>query len=56
MKSPAAETGDRQMAARAWKTPWSVTVLEAVGGRLAIEATVEPPATMCRNRAARGIP
>ena len=31
------------MAARAWKSPWLVTVLEAYGGRLAIEATVEPP-------------
>ena len=37
------------MAARAWKSPWLVTVLDAYGGRLAIEATIEPPATMSRN-------
>ena len=29
----------------AWKTPWLVTVLEAYGGRLAIEATREPSAS-----------
>jgi hypothetical protein len=33
------------MAALAWKRPWLVTVLEAYGGRLAIEATVEPSST-----------
>jgi hypothetical protein len=33
------------VAALAWKRPWLVTFLEAYGGRLAIEATVEPPVT-----------
>ena len=40
-----AKTADRLVAARAWKSPWLVTVLEAYGGRLAIEATMEPPVT-----------
>jgi hypothetical protein len=34
----------------AWKSPWLVTVLEAYGGRLAIEATMEPPVTVSRNQ------
>ena len=34
----------------AWKSPWLVTLLEAYGGRLAIEATVEPPAAESRNQ------
>jgi hypothetical protein len=29
----------------AWKSPWLATGLEAYGGRLAIEATMEPPVT-----------
>jgi len=33
----------RLAAARAWKSPWLVTLPEAYGGRLAIEATMEPP-------------
>ena len=41
VEDPAATTADRLVAARAWKSPWLVTVLEAYGGRLAIE----PPAT-----------
>jgi hypothetical protein len=44
-ESPTAKTADRLVAARAWKSPWLVTVLEAYGGRLAIEATMEPPVT-----------
>ena len=45
VERPAAKTADRPVAARAWKRPWLVTVLEAYGGRLAIEATMEPPVT-----------
>ena len=33
------------VSARAWKSHWLVTVLEAYGGRLAIEATMEPSVT-----------
>jgi hypothetical protein len=29
----------------AWKSPWLVTLLDTYGGRLAIEATMEPSAT-----------
>ena len=47
---PPAKTADRPMAARAWKSPWLVTVLEAYGGRLAIEATMKPPVTVSRNQ------
>ena len=46
----AAKTADRLVAARVWKSHWLVTLLEAYGGRLAIEATVEPPVTVSRNR------
>jgi len=53
MEGPAAKTADRLVAALAWKRPWMVTVLEAYGGRLAIEATMEPPATMSRNQGAK---
>jgi hypothetical protein len=45
VEDPTAKTADRLVAARAWKSPWLVTVLEAYGGRLAIEATMEPPVT-----------
>ncbi len=45
MEDPTAKTADRLVAARAWKRPWLVTLLEAYGGRLAIEATVEPSVT-----------
>ena len=48
--NPAAKTADRLVAARAWKSPWLVTVLEAYDGRLAIEATMEPPVTVSRNQ------
>ncbi len=50
MEGSAAKTADRLVAARAWKSPWLVTLLEAYGGRLAIEATVEPPVTVSRNQ------
>jgi hypothetical protein len=50
MGGPAAKTADRLVAARAWKSPWLVTVVEAYRGRLAIEATVEPPVTVSRNQ------
>ena len=50
MEGPAAKTADRLVAARIGKTLWLVTLLEAYGGRLAIEATVEPPATNSRNQ------
>ena len=50
MKGPAAKTADGLAAARAWKSPWLVTVVEAYGGRLAIEATMEPPVTVSRNQ------
>jgi hypothetical protein len=53
MKGPAAKTADRPVAARAWKTPWLVRVLEAYGGRSATEATMEPPVTMSRNQRAK---
>ena len=46
VEAPAAKTADRLVAARAWKSPWLVTVLEAYGGRLAVEATMEPPVTV----------
>ena len=45
MEAPAAKTADRLVVARVWKSDWLVTVLEAYGGRLAIEATMEPPST-----------
>jgi hypothetical protein len=38
---------------RLGKSPWLVTLLEACGGRLAIEATVEPPSTVSRNQRAK---
>ncbi len=50
MKASAAKTADRPVAARAWKSPWPVTLLEAYGGRLAIEATMEPSVTVSRNQ------
>ena len=34
----------------AWKCPWLVTFLETDDGRLAIEATMEPPSTVSRNQ------
>ena len=40
----------RLVAAQAWKTLWLVTVLKTYGGRSAIEATMEPPATKSRNQ------
>jgi len=49
MKDPTAKTADRPVAARVWKSPWLATVLEAYGGRLAIEATTEPPVTVSQN-------
>jgi len=36
----------------AWKSPRMVTLLDAYGGRLAIEATMEPPVTVSRNQGA----
>jgi hypothetical protein len=45
VEGPTANTADRLVAARAWKSPWLVTLLEAYGGRVAIEATMEPPVT-----------
>ena len=50
MEAPAAKTADRLVAARARKSPWLVTVLEAYGGRLAIVATMGPPVTVSRNQ------
>ena len=50
VESPTAKTADRPVAARAWKSPWLVTVLEAYDGRLATEMTMEPPAAMSRNQ------
>jgi len=43
VEDPTAKTADSLVAARAGKRPWLVTVVEAYGGRLAIEATMEPP-------------
>ena len=43
----------RLVAAQAWKTLWLVTVLKTYGGRSAIEAIMEPPATMGRNQEAK---
>ena len=37
----------------AWKSPWLVTILEAYGGRLAIEATMEPSVTVSRNQGSK---
>jgi hypothetical protein len=45
VEGPTTKTADRPVAERAWKSPWLVTVLEAYGGRLAIEAAMEPPST-----------
>ena len=50
---PTANTAYRLVAARVWKSPWLVTLLEAYGGRLAIEATVEPPVTVSRNQGSK---
>jgi len=50
VEDPTAKTADSLVAARAGKRPWLVTVVEAYGGRLAIEATMEPPATVNRNQ------
>jgi hypothetical protein len=50
VEEPAAKTADRPVAARVWKSPWLVTLLEAYGGRLAIEATMEPPVTVSWNQ------
>ena len=50
---PTAKTADRSVAARVGKSPWLVTVLEAYGGRLAIEETMEPPSTVSRNQGAK---
>jgi len=47
---PAAKTADRLVAARAWKSAWLVTLLEAYDGRSAIKATMEPPVTVSRNQ------
>ena len=52
VEGPAAKTADRPVAARVWKSPWLVTVLGAYGGRLAIEATMEPSAVVSRNQGA----
>jgi len=52
-EDPTATTADRPVAGRAWKRPWLVTLLEAYGGRLAIEATVEPSAIVSRNHGAK---
>ena len=35
------------------KSPRPVTVLQTYGGRLAIEATMEPPVTVSRNRGSK---
>jgi len=40
---PTAKTADQRVAAMAWKSQWLVPFLKAYGGRLAIEATAEPP-------------
>ena len=53
MEGPAAKTACRLVAARAWKSPWLVTILEAYGGRPATEATMEPPDTKSRNQRAK---
>ena len=50
VEAPTAKTADRLVAAQAWKSPWLVTLLEAYGGRLAIEATMEPPVTVSPNQ------
>ena len=50
VEGPAAKSADRRVASLAWKSPWPLTVLEAYGGRLAIEATMEPPSTVSRNQ------
>ena len=50
VEGPAATTADRPVAARAWKSAWLATVSEAYGGRLTIEATIEPPVTVSRNQ------
>ena len=45
VEGPTAKTADRPVAARVCKSPWLVTFLETDDGRLAIEATMEPPVT-----------
>jgi len=53
VEGPTAKTGGGP----AWKIPWLVTVLEAYGGRLAIEATAGPSASKgaSEQRRTRGI-
>ena len=53
MEGPAAKTVDRLVAAQAWKSPWLVTVFGRWEARSAIEATMEPPASMSRNQGAK---
>ena len=53
MKGPAAKTADRLVATQAWKTPWLVTLFGRWEARSAIEATMEPPATVSRNQRAK---
>jgi hypothetical protein len=50
VEAPATKTADRPVAARAGKSHWLVTVLEAYGGRLVIEATMEPSVMKSRNQ------
>jgi len=43
--------GRMLVAARAWKTPWLVTVFGRWEARSATEATLEPPNEMSRKKA-----
>lgn len=43
----------RPVATQAWKSPWLVTVFGRYEARSATEATMEPPATKCRNQGAK---
>jgi hypothetical protein len=49
MEGPAAKTADRLVAARIGKTLWLVTLFERWEARSAMEATMEPSATIGRN-------
>ena len=53
VEDPTATTTDRPVAARAWKSPWLVSLFGRWEARSATEATVEPSASECRNQGAK---
>ena len=53
LEGPAAKTADRRVATQAWKSPWLVALFGRWEAQSAIEATMEPSATMGRNQRAK---